>query len=105
MPLKRLVRVPEQLADSLRPAVDRRSQTDQCRVPLDLWVQLLHQRLEVAAVSVRLRRRGVLGLHVLLRHRRRSISLGPRGRQCQGRHAFAEDAQVLPPILVATSGR
>ena len=70
----------------------------------NFWVPELGNGIPPAAV-VR-RERVPHDLDVLLRHRPRSISLNPAGRQCQGRQVFGpfSSGLALPPLVVRISG-
>ena len=67
-------------------------------VELDIWRKVFGPSVNVAAEPGLIAAAG--HLYVLLRHRPRSISPWPAGRQSHGFHAFTEDAQVLPAMLV-----
>ena len=46
-----LVRVSEHFADALLAPIDLGPHTHQRRVPLDIWIQLVEQRVQIAAVG------------------------------------------------------
>jgi hypothetical protein len=107
--VEQFVQVLEHLADTLMPSINGRlpSKRDvKTRMrPFRLRVNEREERVEVAPVE---RVKGAMDpLDVLLRHRPRSISLRPQGRQCHGRHEYQPISigLALPPLRVELSGR